>query len=105
MNEVPVSLCLFLPEKNKELDTYFVSMCFAFGPQNLPSHLPCIALAMASTDRDILLVLYRLAGGANWRESTNWGTDAALSDWFGVKVNDKGSVVELCLESNNLGGE
>ena len=59
---------------------------------------------MASTDRDVLLVFYRSTDGPNWIDNTNWGTDAALSDWKGVKTNDEGRVLELDLEDNNLRG-
>ena len=59
---------------------------------------------MASTDRDVLLVLYRSTDGPNWRNNTNWGTDAALSDWYGVTANDEGRVLELELFENNLRG-
>eukprot|EP00903_Cladosiphon_okamuranus_P021997 g20224.t1 len=60
---------------------------------------------MASTDRDVLLVLYRSTDGPNWKDSTNWDTDAPLADWHGVVVNGPGRVVELCLISNNLRGQ
>lgn len=74
-----------------------------FGPQNFPLLSP--ALNMTSTDdRGILLMLYRLTVGANWKKRTNWGTGAALSDWHGVKINDEGRVIELSLRDNNLRG-
>lgn len=59
---------------------------------------------MDSTDREILLALYRATGGANWKQNDNWGTDAVLSSWYGVKVDDQGHVVELSLKYNNLQG-
>ncbi|CAM9610550.1 unnamed protein product [Ectocarpus sp. 6 AP-2014] len=59
---------------------------------------------MASTDRDVLVALYNATEGANWENSTNWGTDADLSQWFGAKVNDQGRVVLLDLPVNNLRG-
>lgn len=58
---------------------------------------------MAPTDRDILLALYRSTDGDNWMRNTNWGTEADLSDWFGVDV-DQGRVVKLSLGTNNLLG-
>lgn len=58
----------------------------------------------AQRDRDALNALYKMAGGAGWRINTNWGTDAALSSWFGVNVNHQGRVVKLALPSNNLRG-
>lgn len=59
---------------------------------------------MAQTDRDALLALYNATDGANWENSTNWNTDAVLSDWYGVEVNDQGRVVSLSLYVNNLQG-
>ncbi|CAM9328719.1 unnamed protein product [Ectocarpus sp. 13 AM-2016] len=59
---------------------------------------------MASTDRDVLLVLHRSTGGASWTNNANWDTDAPIGDWHGVKVKDDGHVVKLDLASNNLQG-
>ncbi|CBN76032.1 LRR-GTPase of the ROCO family [Ectocarpus siliculosus] len=60
---------------------------------------------MASTDRDVLLVLHRSTGGASWTNNANWDTDAPIGDWHGVKVKDDGHVVKLDLASNNLRGD
>lgn len=59
---------------------------------------------MASTDRDALVALYNATEGGRWRRNKNWNTDAPLSEWHGVKVNDQGRVVELSLSRNNLQG-
>ena len=59
---------------------------------------------MAATDRDALLVLFRLTDGRNWTNNTNWDTDAELSEWYGVNVNDQGRVLKLSLSTNNLRG-
>lgn len=60
---------------------------------------------MASTDRSALLALFRSTGGADaWHASTNWDTDAELSLWHGVGVNEEGRVVALWLDGNNLQG-
>lgn len=59
---------------------------------------------MASTDRDALVALFRSTGGANWKRKTNWETDAELSQWHGVEVNNQGRVVELSMVNNNLRG-
>ncbi|CAN0387926.1 unnamed protein product [Pylaiella littoralis] len=55
-------------------------------------------------DRYALRVLFRMAGGEEWREKLNWNTDAELSTWHGVTVNDQGRVVKLDLGNNNLRG-
>lgn len=59
---------------------------------------------MASTDREALIALFRSTGGAGWRRSGNWDTDAALATWYGVQVNYQGRVVGLHLAANNLQG-
>eukprot|EP00752_Nemacystus_decipiens_P017613 g15785.t1 len=58
----------------------------------------------ASTEREILIALFRSAGGETWYRNDNWDTDAELSTWHGVKVNDRGRVVALLLAENNLQG-
>ncbi|CAN0466625.1 unnamed protein product, partial [Scytosiphon promiscuus] len=58
---------------------------------------------MASRDRHALIALYNATGGANWEDSTNWNTDAGLSEWYGVEVHE-GRVVKLSLHLNNLEG-
>ena len=57
-----------------------------------------------SSDREVLLALYRTNGGPQWRRKTGWDTDADISTWDGVTVRD-GRVVELDLGYNNLKGK
>ena len=57
-----------------------------------------------AADRAALEALYDAAGGANWTESTNWRTDAPLSEWFGVFADDAGRVWSLSLIDNALTG-
>lgn len=79
---------------------------------NLPQLCACRAhdllqascSSMASTDRDTLVALFRSTDGANWTLNSGWDTDADLSQWYGVKVNDEGRVVRLSLGGNNLRG-
>ncbi|CAN0014690.1 unnamed protein product [Pylaiella littoralis] len=59
---------------------------------------------MASADRDALLALYNATDGANWGQNANWNTDADISRWHGIVVNDQGRVVQLNLFGNNLRG-
>lgn len=59
---------------------------------------------MASTDRNVLLGLYHSNGGAGWRTNVNWDTDADLSWWNCVEVNDQGRVVGLNLYKEGLRG-
>lgn len=59
---------------------------------------------MDSIDRPALVALFRATGGSGWSQKANWDTDAEVSAWYGVKVNDEGRVVELKLDTNNLKG-
>ncbi|MDE2764399.1 MAG: Ig-like domain-containing protein [Gemmatimonadota bacterium] len=55
--------------------------------------------------REILALLYRTAGGANWTTNTNWLTDEPLGSWHGVTVDGEGRITELRLRYNGLTGE
>ena len=55
-------------------------------------------------DRVALSALYSATNGASWTRSTNWLTDAPLSEWFGVQVDNVGRVSEVSLFNNNLSG-
>ncbi|CAM9583263.1 unnamed protein product [Ectocarpus sp. 4 AP-2014] len=59
---------------------------------------------MVQTDREALVALYGVTGGANWTNNENWITIDDLSQWHGVRINDDGRVVRLQLFSNNLRG-
>ena len=48
-------------------------------------------------DRDVLVALYEATDGPNWVDNTNWLTDAALGDWYGVDTDGSGRVVRLDL--------
>ena len=67
---------------------------------------PAGALAQDSTaaDRAALEALYEATGAADWADSTNWKTDAPLSQWYGVGTGDRGRVMELELGNNGLTG-
>lgn len=56
-------------------------------------------------ERAALVALFRATDGANWKRNNNWNTDAGLSSWYGVQVNDQGSVVELTLYENDFKGK
>lgn len=57
-----------------------------------------------SPDRAALVALYEATGGPEWESATNWLTDAPLSEWYGVEVNDEVRVTGLGLANNNLNG-
>ena len=56
------------------------------------------------TDREILDTLYRVTGGDDWTDTTNWLSDEPLSEWAGVYTNEDGQVDSLRLRRNNLTG-
>ncbi len=56
-------------------------------------------------NREILDSIYRLTGGENWTNTTNWLSDKPLGEWYGVETSDSsGEVVGLSLGENNLTG-
>ncbi len=59
---------------------------------------------MSWLDLVALSALFQSAGGRAWQKKHNWNTDAELSEWEGVLVNDDGRVVGLFLMENNLQG-
>lgn len=67
-------------------------------------HAPQVVAPNAPTEREMLTALFRAAGGENWYRKDNWDTDAELSTWHGVKVNNQDRVVGLFLAENNLQG-
>ena len=56
-------------------------------------------------ERSDLMKMFEAMGGENWTRSTNWGTSAALEEWYGIAVDDEtGRVTEIDLNRNNLSG-
>lgn len=53
------------------------------------------AVTVDNTDRAALTALYEAADGPNWRDNTNWLTDAPLGEWSGVETDSAGRVVSL----------
>ena len=56
-------------------------------------------------DRAALTALYNATDGPNWRDSTNWLTDAPLDEWYGVTTSINDRVTMLNLRFNDLSGE
>ena len=50
-----------------------------------------------TSDRAALVALYNATDGPNWKNNTNWLTDAPLGDWYGVDTDGSGRVVRLDL--------
>ena len=73
-----------------------------FHTFNLPI---CPVSADATTARDALVALYNLAGGQNWKNRTNWLSEAPVWEWAGVTADHSGRVTAIQLPNNNLSGE
>ena len=66
----------------------------------------CPVSGDAKTDRDALVVLYNLTGGAtSWSNRGNWLSEAPLREWHGVATDASGRVTSLSLSQNRLSGE
>ncbi len=63
-----------------------------------------VRVEFALSDRQVLDSLYRVTGGENWTDTTNWLSDEPLSEWAGVETSEAGKVVGLSLGGNNLTG-
>ena len=70
----------------------------------IPSHEGTAAECAPLSDREVLEVLYEATGGPEWTHNENWLTDAPLGEWYGVEVDEQGSVVELGFVRNRLTG-
>ena len=65
----------------------------------------------ARTEREALVALYKATGGDNWKNNTNWCTDAPISSWYGITTGGElglsdyaDNVCEIVLDNNNLTG-
>ncbi len=80
-----------------------VALCRFAGdvnPQQGGVILPC-----ASGDaRAVLMEFHEAAGGANWADDAKWNTDAPIDQWYGVRMDTAGSVVELRLPDKPVVG-
>ena len=56
-------------------------------------------------ERAALEAFYHATGGPDWLDNTNWLTEAPLGEWFGVSLNQDGTVWRLELNANRLRGE
>ena len=56
-------------------------------------------------DRDVLIELFNLTDGGNWKRSDNWGSTLPLKHWWGVNADDSDNVIGINLAKNNLSGK
>ena len=57
------------------------------------------------SERAVLEALYEATGGPNWDNRGHWGIALPLGEWHGVIVDDRGRVIWIDLNVNNLRGE
>ena len=77
------------------------------GPASMPKCEPRSSYVPA------LVALYNATDGPNWKDNSNWLTDAPLDDWAGVSADritvngriEGECVTQLWLNSNRLNGE
>lgn len=55
-------------------------------------------------EREALIALYEATNGDSWTNNTNWCSDRPLGEWYGIRTNGDGSVIDITLNSNNLSG-
>ena len=64
-------------------------------------------------EREALIAFYNALDGDNWKsiwghtdiKNENWCSDRPVYEWYGVRLNNKGNVVELRLPGCNLSGK
>lgn len=54
--------------------------------------------------KNLLMELFYATDGENWKNNSGWGIEDDLSQWYGVTVNNAGSVTKISLTDNNLSG-
>lgn len=61
--------------------------------------------AALAKERLALQVIYETLGGAKWKKSCNWMTDAPLHEWYGITIDHASKhITKLILQENNLAG-
>ncbi len=63
-----------------------------------------VPLEYHTPERDILIAFYKATNGDNWTNNTNWCSDRPLDEWYGVRTDGEGYVMEMYLDDNNLTG-
>ena len=54
-------------------------------------------ITVENPDRAALVALYEATDGPNWVDSKGWLTDAPLGEWYGVRTDASGRVVQVVL--------
>ena len=82
--------------------TGFVACVLAFTACTMVQE--AAAQGSVATDRAALAALYESTGGADWTDRTNWLSDEAIADWYGVETDASGRVSGLGFADNGLTG-
>ena len=57
-----------------------------------------------TSEKDALMALFNATNGSNWTDTTNWGSEEPLGDWYGVTTDIDGKVTQVILNNNQLNG-
>ncbi len=55
-------------------------------------------------EREALIDFYKATCGDNWINNTNWCSDRPVGEWYGVRCDNDGFVIQLILVENLLSG-
>ena len=68
----------------------------------------CAAASNIAPDNEVesqsLQTIYNGTGGEYWHNNTGWTTEQDHCDWFGIKCDEEGYVIEINLPNNNITG-
>ena len=53
-------------------------------------------------DSLVLVKVYTVADGANWKESRRWNLEKPMDQWPGVKLNEEGRVIEMSITNGTV---
>lgn len=67
-------------------------------------HVYQIYLPISRT-RQFLMEIFEETNGHQWKNNTNWKSDAPIGEWYGVTTDAEGHVVAIDLSDNNLSGD
>ena len=58
-----------------------------------------------TTDRAALVALYNATGGVNWRNNSNWLSEAPIGEWQGITTDARSRVTVPVLDDSQSTGE
>ncbi len=90
-----------------------LSGCIPDALRDVGGDLPDLVLSFCtpgptlsqSPDGFALVALYNATDGENWKNNAGWLSELPIDEWYGVRVNGDGRVIELALSDNQLSGE